>query len=108
MNRLSLRHVPECAAGACLCAPTHVFRVTLSSRSIAIDRSQCCRAGCAVDGPRRQDGGRSALEDDSLLLERVGQLSRLGQVGGRHIELQQLDALFARALLQRFVGQQAS
>ena len=56
----------------------------------------------------RQDGVRSALEDDSGLLERVSQLSRLGQVGGRHVELQELDAVLARPLLQRFVGKQAS
>ena len=80
--------------------------VGLSSGSIAIDRSQCCRAGDTFDSPRRQYGGRSGLKDDPLLLERVSQLSRFGEVGGRHIELQQPDAQTARALLKRFVGQQ--
>ena len=61
--------------------------VTLSGRSIAIDRSQCCRTGRTIDSPRRQYCGRGGLKDNPLLLERVCQLSRFGEVGGRHIEL---------------------
>ena len=71
----------------------------LSSRGVAIDRSQCCRAGYAADHPRGQYGGRRAVKDDPLLLERVSQLSRFGQVGGRDIERQEFDAQVTRALL---------
>ena len=66
--------------------------VTLSSRSVTIDGSECCRAGGTLECARCQNRRRGALEDDPLVLERVSQLSRFRQVGGGHIEFQQFDA----------------
>jgi len=73
--------------------------ISSSGRSIIINRGQWGWADCTVDGPRRQYRGRSALKDDPLLPEGVSQLSRFGEVGACHIELQQFDAQVSSALL---------
>ena len=86
-------------------SPSGSARQWLSSRSIVVDRSQCCWARCSSHAPSAQNGGWSTLQDDSFLLEGVGQLSRLGQVCARHIEFQQSDAQCGCSLLQGLVVQ---
>jgi hypothetical protein len=67
--------------------------ISSGGRSIVIDRSQWGWADCTVEGPRGQYRGRSALKNDPLLLERVSQLSRFGEMKACHIGLSQLPVI---------------